>query len=145
MLMRFMAGDPDRIYTAGEVRLGTHLPLPTVSKLLRRLTRNGLLLSHRGVKGRYSLARAPEEISVAGVIRALEGPFALTECTTESLGDCQHQPSCGVRGHMERINLAIRAALDSVSVSDLAAPLAGQTGGPSGAAAPGPRPVSGSR
>ena len=56
------------------------LPLPTVSKILKALSRQGLLVSHRGVRGGYVLARPPEEITVAEIIRALEGPIGMTEC-----------------------------------------------------------------
>jgi len=121
MLMRHFAAAPECTYTAAKVRAGTHLPQATVSKILRRLARGGLLLSQRGAKGGYTLARAPEEISVAGIIQALEGPFALTACTPDVAGDCRHEPLCAVRGPLQEINFAIRNALASVSVSDLAA------------------------
>ena len=55
-----------------------------VSKILKLLAREGLLASHRGVKGGYSLARHPEEISMAAIIAALEGPIAITECIDET-------------------------------------------------------------
>jgi Rrf2 family protein len=51
-----------------------------VAKTLKILAREGLLASHRGVKGGYSLARPAEEISMAEIVAALEGPIALTEC-----------------------------------------------------------------
>src|SRR2546429_448899 len=49
-----------------------HLPVPTVSKILKALARAGLLVAHRGVKGGFSLARRPEEISMAQIISAME-------------------------------------------------------------------------
>lgn len=120
VLMCTMATHPDAVQNATEVAAEVRLPLPTVSKLLRTLAREGLLSSHRGVKGGYSLARAPETISVAHVIRALEGPIALTMCTVES-EDCEHETVCPVRRHWQKINGAIRKALDSVTLSDIAA------------------------
>ena len=64
------------------------LPLSTVSKLLKELLQSGLLISHRGIKGGYMLAREPREISVIEIIAAIEGPMALTECSTDVTGLC---------------------------------------------------------
>ncbi len=145
VLLTHMAAEPDRVHNATEVAGEAHLPLPTVSKLLRLLTKEGLLESHRGVKGGYGLARAPEQISVGAIIRALEGPIAITTCTTDSPGDCEHESLCPVRGHWHLINLAIRQALDSITLADMAArprpnwlPLAGAQ---RAAAAPCTRPA----
>ncbi len=57
VLMTHMAGEPERQITAGELAIETRLPAPTVSKVLKMLARQGLLGSHRGVKGGYCLAR----------------------------------------------------------------------------------------
>ena len=121
VLMSHMAAHSDRVHNASEVAGEAQLPLPTVSKLLRLLAKEGLLESHRGVKGGYGLARRPEEITVGSIIKALEGPIAITTCTTDSRGECEHEPVCPVRGHWYLINLAIRQALDSVTLADMAA------------------------
>jgi FeS assembly SUF system regulator len=123
VLMSAMAAQPDRLYTATDLAADARLPLPTVSKLLRLLARRGLLVSHRGVKGGYSLARSPEQISLASVIGALEGPISLTICTGDSPGECSHEPLCPVRSRWQRINLAIRRALGGISLSDMVGPL----------------------
>jgi len=119
MVMSYIAAHADRLHNANEVAAATGLPQPTVGKLLRLLTRSGLLASQRGVKGGYSLARPPERISAAEIIRALEGPVSLTVCSAE-VGSCEHEPACPVRGHWQGINLAVLRALDSVSLSELA-------------------------
>jgi FeS assembly SUF system regulator len=121
VLMSHMATHADRVHNATEVASEAHLPLPTVSKLLRLLAKEGLLDSHRGVKGGYGLARPAEDITVGHIVKALEGPIAITTCTNDSPGDCEHEPLCPVRGHWSLINLAIRQALDSVTLADMAA------------------------
>jgi FeS assembly SUF system regulator len=123
VLMSHMAAHPDETHNAAEIALAARLPMPTVSKLLRQLAHEGLLTSQRGVKGGYSLARRPEEISVATIIRVLEGPIALTACVTDLPGECEHESQCPVRGHWHRINLAVREALDGITLSDMATPL----------------------
>jgi len=120
VLMSCMAVHPDRVHNAAEVATEAHLPLPTASKLLRVLAREGLLASHRGVKGGYTLARAPEQISVASIIRAIEGPIALTVCTVDPSGDCELELICPVRAPWQKINQAIRQALESISLAEMA-------------------------
>lgn len=119
VLMSYLAAHPDRFHNAAEVAVEARLPAPTVSKLLRLLAREGLLESHRGAKGGYGLARAAEEISLADVIRALEGPIALTTCNTSFPSECEHEPQCPVRGHWHRINQAVREALEGVRLSEM--------------------------
>jgi len=122
VLMSHIAAHGDRVHNATEIAGGAHLPLPTVSKLLRLLTKEGLLESHRGVKGGYGLARPAENITVGTIIKALEGPIAITTCTNEMPGECEHEPICPVRGHWHLINIAVRQALDSITLADMAAP-----------------------
>jgi len=122
LVLTHFARDPSVSQTARDLALRTHVPLPTVSKILKDLQRSGLVVSHRGVKGGYSLARAPEEISVTEVVQAMEGPIALTECSGGVAGLCGLEPNCQVRGHWRTISAAIRGALDGVSLASLARP-----------------------
>lgn len=123
VLMSYMAAHRERAHNAVEMAEEAHLPVPTVSKLLRELVRGGLLESQRGVKGGYTLARDPQNISVAQIITALEGPIALTACSAvDSAPDCEHESLCPVRGHWTRINRAIRTALEGVTLAEMANP-----------------------
>ena len=131
VLLTYFARDPDHtMHSARDVATTARLPLPTVNKILKALTRKGLLISHRGVKGGYNLARAPEEISVADIITATEGPVALTQCTVSLPGLCVQESCCPVHGNWQKINEAIRQALDGVKLSEMARPLARQPGSP---------------
>ncbi|HXV35758.1 MAG TPA: SUF system Fe-S cluster assembly regulator [Myxococcota bacterium] len=111
----------DGSHNARELAAETRLSVPVVSKILKALTRAGLLTSQRGSKGGYSLARSPGEISVVEMITALEGPVGITECTLHP-GVCAQEPSCQVRDPWQRINGAVRAALDRITLADLAKP-----------------------
>ncbi len=121
VLLTHMASAPERWATAPELALGAALPAPMVAKILKILAREGLLASHRGASGGYSLARPPREISVAQIITALEGPIAVTECTDSEPGLCHQEDSCPVRGNWNRINLAIREALEDISLAEMTA------------------------
>ena len=119
LLSRFAAEEPGAVLSARELAEETGIPLPTVSKILKTLTREGLLLSHRGTQGGYSLSRAPEKVSVADVISALEGPIALTECAGEADGLCEIELTCPVRSNWQRITDAIREALASIPLHEM--------------------------
>jgi FeS assembly SUF system regulator len=123
VLLTRMATEPDRLFNATELAEETHLPQPTVSKILKTLAREGLLLSQRGVKGGYTLDHDPATMSVADVIAALEGPIAITECIDESPGLCRQEAFCPVRGNWHRINDAIRRALSAISLAEMTQPL----------------------
>jgi FeS assembly SUF system regulator len=122
VVMAYMARNPGSLHSAHEVAEQVGLALPTVSKIFKILARSGLVVSTRGVKGGYLLARAPEKISVAEVIDAVEGPIALTECSHHP-GVCIQESHCLVRGNWQRINHAIRGALESVSLADMSRPV----------------------
>ena len=70
----------DRDAHRAGARRRSRVPLPTVSKLAKELSKAGLVISHRGRNGGYGLARPAEAISIAEIVEALEGPIALTEC-----------------------------------------------------------------
>lgn len=141
VLMTRLASEPERQFSAPELAEECQLPQPTVSKILKALTRGELLESHRGVKGGYALARDPEEISVAEIITALEGPIAITECIDDAPGECCQEPICPVRGNWQRINVAIRMALEQIKLAEMTHPIRPETLvsiGTARSAAPGP-------
>ena len=123
VLMTYLARRPSRRFAAPELAAGTQLPLPTVSKILKHLTREGLLDSHRGVKGGYSLAHDPSRITVVDLISALDGPIAFTECIEDTPGICSQEETCRLRGNWQRINQAVRSALEGISLAELTQPL----------------------
>lgn len=118
VLLAHLAANPASVCSAAGVAAATGIALPTVSKLLKSLAKSGLVTSTRGANGGYELSRSPAAISAADVIDALEGPVSITECSSiDSL--CEHEGVCSVGGSWQRINVAIRRALDDISLSDL--------------------------
>jgi FeS assembly SUF system regulator len=123
VILSFMARDKTQMHAAMEIASTTGIALPTVSKILKLLVNANVLISTRGAKGGYVLARMPEEISVATVISALEGPIALTECSI-SQQNCGQASGCNIGGNWSLINRTIHIALDSVTLADLIRPVA---------------------
>lgn len=101
----------------------TGLPLPTVQKLVSRLSSAGLLRSARGQHGGFKLARPAAAISLAEIIEAVEGPIAMTACVEMGKHDCGLEGHCAVQPHWPVVNAAVRGALGSVSLSSLSTPL----------------------
>lgn len=124
-VLAYLAGTGAKPQSASGVAEQTGLPAATVSKILKSLTRAGLVTSHRGAQGGYALSRPAEDITAAEVLDALEGPLALTECSTE-LGSCELESLCLVGTAWQRINIAIRGALDEISLAELASMEAGR-------------------
>lgn len=125
VVMTHLAKFPDRRFSARELAEELGIAVPTVSKILKTLERGGLLAAQRGKHGGYSLADEPEKVTVAQVIRAMEGPIALTECASEAV-QCDQEDSCTVQNNWQRINKAIMRALEEVSLVEMNAPLSAE-------------------
>jgi len=107
-----------RPQNARELAETSDLPAPMVSKILKALAREGLLVSQRGSKGGYCLARAPEKVTVSEMVRVLEGPVALTDCAIgPSL--CEHESMCAIREPWQVISRVVERALAEVTLADL--------------------------
>ena len=113
----------DGLVAAPDVAEATGLPASTVSQVLKKLAHAGLVVSHRGAHGGYALGRPAAAISVADLVEALEGPVALTACVEGADGECEVETLCPMRGSWNRVNAAIRTALEGVTLADMLAPL----------------------
>ena len=123
VLMGRMALQPSTVHTAVGLAEETQLPIPTVAKLLVRLTQGNLLISHRGAKGGYQLARSPSAITVADIVVAVDGPIALTQCLEHGAQPCDVEPICPTRRGWNRLNDAVKRALTEVSLAELSQPI----------------------
>ncbi len=119
VVLATLAQEPARHRAAAELAERTRLSRPTVSKVLKGLQRAGMVISSRGSQGGYRLARAPEQITAAQILDVFEGPLAITECSSAS-SQCGIERLCRVGGAWQRINAAIRRALEDVTLQQLA-------------------------
>jgi FeS assembly SUF system regulator len=122
VVMTFMAWRHHETQTSHQVATGTGLSEATVGKLLKVFARQNLLDSHRGAHGGYELMRKPEDISVAEIVQAIEGPIALTLCVDDHPGRCDVEALCPMRGGWNQINSALREAFEGVSLAAMAFP-----------------------
>lgn len=122
VIMTHMARQPARVYSAAEVATAIGVTVATASKILKTLARENLLQSLRGAHGGYLLSRPPDEISIAEVIDAMEGPVGITECSA-TVGLCAQEGSCSLRGNWQRVNQVIRRVLSDLTLADMAQPV----------------------
>ncbi|HTI18567.1 MAG TPA: SUF system Fe-S cluster assembly regulator [Trinickia sp.] len=117
-----MARDPLVVHSAGSLASTTGIPLPTVAKVMKIVSRSGLVESMRGASGGYLLKLPPRRITLAEVIVALDGPLGVTECSVMP-GRCQQEPMCGARANWQKVNRLVLEALKQVSLADMAGPV----------------------
>ena len=122
VILSFMAKSQAQVHAALEIATGTGIAQPTVSKILKLLVKAKVLSSVRGAKGGYALLQAPENITVAAVITALEGPISLTECSTSDHG-CEQVSSCQIGNSWRLVNQTVQQALESVTLADMMLPV----------------------
>ncbi len=123
VLMTQFATRPGMRLTAPDMALASGLPVPTVSKLLKVLAHAGLLDSQRGAHGGFALLKKADEVRVTEIIRAVDGPIGLTECTVEDTrGGCDFEALCPTRTNWQRINEAVISALQDITLADMAPP-----------------------
>ena len=106
----------DALHNAKDLSSSLDIPLPTVSKILKILTQKGILKSQQGSKGGYTLAKPAKKISAANIIEAIEGPIAITDCTSKE--GCPR--NCSTSPNWKMLNQSIVSTLGNLSLLDLA-------------------------
>ena len=109
----------ENTHTARDIAEGTKIPLPTVTALLKKINNAGFLESKQGAMGGYTLSITPDKISIYSLIEALEGPVAITECSTEGDCDCELLTSCETQKPWQKINDAVKMALSEMTLEDM--------------------------
>ena len=120
VLLSHLASAQGRVCNVSELAAATQVSSPMVSKTLKILARAGLVDSERGAGGGYRLNRAPADISIADIIGAVEGPIALTQCSSHD--GCSLQSHCQIRPHWQVINSTIIESLRKLSLAQLLQP-----------------------
>jgi Rrf2 family protein len=97
------------------------IPKKFLEQILLALKSFGLVESKKGKGGGYTLVRAPEKITVASVIRLMEGPLAPLPCASETrfrkCDECVDIETCGTRIVMREVRDAIAGILDSTTLA----------------------------
>jgi Rrf2 family protein len=124
MAMKHLAQRSDRgSSSAREIAEHYEIPIELMAKVLQRLVRRDLLASHQGTRGGYQLARPAEQISVADVIQAIDGPVTVTACSSDDR-TCEQFARCNVRDPLQRVKERILTALGECTIAELASDVA---------------------
>ena len=121
MAMKHLARNTDSApasTSAREIAEQYDIPIELMAKVLQRLARSGLLTSHQGTRGGYTLSRATTSISVADIIQAIDGPLTVTACSSTD-EQCEQFEKCNVRDPLWRIKDRILAALATCSLEEI--------------------------
>jgi FeS assembly SUF system regulator len=121
IVLTAMGREPAWTFSAAELASRTGVPAPSVSKILKILLRQGIVVSLRGASGGYKLARSPAEISTVQILNALDGPLGVTECSV-SPGLCKREAHCGTRTHWHMINRVVLQALEQITLQQMLDP-----------------------
>ena len=111
----------DAYVSATDIASSTHIALPTVQKLLKKLHKKELVISKQGPLGGYALHDSAKFTSVAMIIQALEGDLSLTQCTSKEI-KCAIESSCQIGDAWHMINRTIISALEKLTLLDLVQP-----------------------
>lgn len=138
MAMQYIgAHEADGAVGVRRIADGLGIPAEQLAKVLQRLARRGLVTSQAGPRGGYRLAQAPAAVSVGAVVRAVDGPIGIVQCL-DHRSVCPQTARCTLRRPARRIQSAVAAVLDTMTLAELAGE-AREPGAPatSGAAVPG--------
>ena len=113
------AGGSGRIIGIKEIAANESMPPEFLEKIASTLEKAGFLVSKRGVKGGYTLARPAGKIKLGAVIRALEGKTGMVKCVGGRGGPCPMRSRCRTKDFWRKFQKSIDRVLDSVTLKDL--------------------------
>jgi len=124
-LLVLAAHTEDQPLQIAEIADTANIPKKFLEQILLELKKPGIVRSHRGRSGGYSLGRAAKDISFADVLRVTDGPLALTPCVSvmayRKCDDCFDEAVCGIRKVMAVARDATAEVLESRSLAQAAA------------------------
>ena len=117
ILLAYIASDKEvEMHNAKDLSQSTGLALPTVSKVLKMLTKGGILVSHQGSRGGYALSGKATDITAREIIEVMEGPVAITDCSSSN--GCPRD--CQVSASWQQVNQVVYGALSGLTLAQMA-------------------------
>ena len=126
MALKYLAEHPGLpSQSAKDISDAYGIPPQLLAKILQRLTKVGLLKSHAGINGGYSLSRDAASITAFEVIHAIDGPLFITSCgpSTGSSRACDLLESCTIKEPLSKVNDTISGVLKGIRIADLVDPV----------------------
>lgn len=101
-----------------EISEAQQIPEKFLAKIFQSLSKSGIVRSHRGVRGGFTLAKKPEEITVKDVLESIQGPYHLTKCI-QDLGTCDKDEYCALRDLLILAENRMVAVFEEHTLADL--------------------------
>lgn len=119
-VMVALAEQSERLFAASELAEQTRVPLPTVSKILKMLSKAQLLRSQRGTLGGYQLAVPAEQITLAQIVSVMDGAIAMTDCKDNC---CELAVGCNTKHNWSTISQVISSVLEGITLAQMLKPI----------------------
>jgi len=120
MALSFLAArEEGEASTAKSIAECYGIPAELLAKTMQLLARSGIVESRNGPKGGYVLSRRPETITIAEVIRAIEGPIAMAICQSGEASDCDQFLKCPIVQPMGRVQKKVTELLEGMTLLDM--------------------------
>ena len=115
----YLARQPrNRVVLISEIAEAQGVPESYLAKIFQDLAKAGLVRSHRGARGGFTLARSPGDITLRQIIEAIEGPVALNRCLDPREG-CSNSSTCPVHTALAIAQRSLLSSLDGVTLHTL--------------------------
>ena len=119
--LAFLAGQPEgKIVSRAEIEKSQDIPSFYLSKIMKDLVAGGLVQSHIGSKGGFTLARLASNISIKDVYETVERPLVLMDCLQRGVEYCSYCSVCTQKSIWEEAQNVLAGFLEKISISDIA-------------------------
>ena len=119
--MRHIASINDgKFATAKEIAGAYHISQELLAKVLQKLAKQGLVVSHQGVRGGYALGQRADQISISTIINAIEGQIpGITQCIADTPQSCSIFEKCTIKNPLGKIQGNIELMFSTMKVSEI--------------------------
>ncbi|MCC6397769.1 MAG: Rrf2 family transcriptional regulator [Bacteroidetes bacterium] len=108
------------IVTAKEISDKYGIPFDLLAKVLQRLSKAGVIVSHQGVRGGYSLALDPRAVQVSTIIHAIEGTTpVIAQCMSDGPASCEVFDVCTIKSPLTKVQANIERAFMSMTLAEI--------------------------
>jgi len=113
----------DKVFPLREIAKKEDISFDYLEKIISKLEKAGMVKSKKGVQGGYSLARPPQKIKLAEIMRTLEGEMVLVKCLAKvEKSVCPREKKCLTKNFWKKIQDSLESTLDSMTLADLINP-----------------------
>jgi len=111
--------EPGHVVTLSEIATEQCVPEKFLAKIFQNLTKKGLVQSHRGVQGGFTMGKSPDQITMKDVVEAIQGPYHLSRCL-DGQEKCERYDECSVREILEEAEEKLLQVFGKYKIGEMA-------------------------